>query len=148
MSSSTILYHTFFLFFFLIGYFMYLHFKFYPLSWFPFWNPLLSFSLPLLLRRGVPSPTHSLLPPCPGIRLYWGIEPSQDQGPPIDARQCRPLYIFGWSHGFPPCVLFGWWLSLWELWGVWLVDFVVLPMGLETPSAPSVLSLTPPLGTL
>jgi hypothetical protein len=30
--------------------------------------------------------------------------------------------------------------------GVCLVDIVVLPMGLQTPSAPSVLSLTPPLG--
>jgi hypothetical protein len=28
-----------------------------------------------------------------------------------------------------------------------LVDIVVLPMGLQTPSAPPVLSLTPPLGT-
>jgi hypothetical protein len=33
-------------------------------------------------------------------------------------------------------------------WGGWLVDIVVLPMGLQTPSAPSVLSLTPPLVTL
>jgi hypothetical protein len=32
--------------------------------------------------------------------------------------------------------------------GVWLVDIVVLPMGLQTPSTPSVLSLTPLLGTL
>jgi hypothetical protein len=31
--------------------------------------------------------------------------------------------------------------------GIWLVDNVVLPMGLQTPSAPSVLSLTLPLGT-
>jgi hypothetical protein len=31
--------------------------------------------------------------------------------------------------------------------GVWLVDIIVLPMGLQTPSAPSALSLTPPLGT-
>ena len=31
--------------------------------------------------------------------------------------------------------------------GVWLVDTVVLPMGLQTPSTPSVLSLTPLLGT-
>ena len=46
----------------------------------------------------------------------------------------------------PPCVLFGWWFSLWELWRVWLVD-IVLPMRLQTPSAPSVLSLTPPLGS-
>jgi hypothetical protein len=28
-----------------------------------------------------------------------------------------------------------------------VVDIVVLPMGLQTPSAPLVLSLTPPLGT-
>jgi hypothetical protein len=45
----------------------------------------------------------------------------------------------------PPCVLFGWWFNPWELWGVWLV--VILPMGLQTPSAPSVPSLTLPLGT-
>jgi hypothetical protein len=32
--------------------------------------------------------------------------------------------------------------------GVWFVDIVVLPMGLQTPSTPSVLSLTPLLGTL
>ena len=29
----------------------------------------------------------------------------------------------------------------------WLVDIVVFPMGLQTPSAPSVFSLTSPLGT-
>jgi hypothetical protein len=28
----------------------------------------------------------------------------------------------------------------------WLVDIVVLPMGLQTPSAPSVFALTHPLG--
>ena len=48
----------------------------------------------------------------------------------------------------PPCILFGWWLIPWELWGVWLVDIVVPPMGLQTPSAPSVLSITPLLGSL
>jgi hypothetical protein len=50
----------------------------------------------------------------------------------------------------PPCVLSGWWFIPWELWGwgwYWLVDIVVLPIGLQTPSAPSVLYLTPPLGT-
>jgi hypothetical protein len=59
--------------------------------------------------------------------------------PPIDARQGHPLL----HMGLEPCVLFGWWFSPWELWGVWLAD-VVLSMGLQTPSAPSVLSLTPP----
>jgi hypothetical protein len=43
-----------------------------------------------------------------------------------------------------PYVLLGWWLSPWKLWGVWLADIVVIPMGLQTLSAPSVLSLTPP----
>ena len=33
------------------------------------------------------------------------------------------------------------------MWGAWLVDNVVLPMGLQTPSTPSVLSPTPPLGS-
>ena len=46
----------------------------------------------------------------------------------------------------PLCVIFGWWFSPWELWGYWLVDIAVPPMGLQIPSAPSVLSLTPPLG--
>ena len=36
----------------------------------------------------------------------------------------------------------------WELWGYWLVHIIILPMKLQTPSASSVLSLAPPLGTL
>ena len=47
-----------------------------------------------------------------------------------------------------PYILLGWWHSAWEFWEVWLVAIVVLPLGLQTPSAPSVLPLTPPLGTL
>jgi len=40
------------------------------------------------------------------------------------------------------------WLSPWELWGSgWLVDIVVLK-GLQTPLAPSILSLTYLMGTL
>jgi hypothetical protein len=35
-----------------------------------------------------------------------------------------------------------------ELWGYWLVHIVFPPMGLQTPSAPWVLSLAPSLGTL
>jgi hypothetical protein len=35
----------------------------------------------------------------------------------------------------------------WELWGILLVNIVVLPMGMQTPSPPSFLSLTPPLLT-
>jgi hypothetical protein len=36
----------------------------------------------------------------------------------------------------------------WELWDYWLVHIVVPSLGLQTPSAPWVLSLTPLFGTL
>ena len=48
---------------------------------------------------------------------------------------------------FPPCILFGWWFSLWELWVVQLVDIVLL-IGLQFPSALSVLPLALPLESL
>jgi hypothetical protein len=46
-----------------------------------------------------------------------------------------------------PCVLLCWWLSPWGFWGVWLVDIVALPIELQNPSIPSILSLTPLLET-
>ena len=50
---------------------------------------------------GAHPPTHSLLPPCPGILLHWGIKPSQDQGPllPLMSYKAILSYIYGWSHG-------------------------------------------------
>jgi hypothetical protein len=54
------------------------------------------------------------------------------------------VYMEPWV---PPCILFGWWFSPWEPWGYWLVH-IVPPMGLQTLSAPWVLSLPLPLGTL
>ena len=61
-------------------------------------------------------------------------------------------YISSWSHGslhvyslvdgLVPGSYGGWGG------GVWLVDIVVLPIGLQSPSAPTVLPLTPSLGTL
>jgi hypothetical protein len=38
----------------------------------------------------------------------------------IDARQGHPLLHMQLEPWVPPCVLFGWWFSPWELWGVWL----------------------------
>ena len=58
-----------------------------------------------------------------------------------------PLIYMQLEPRVPPCLLVGFWFSPWELWGVWLVNIVVLPMGLQTPSAPSALPLSPPLGT-
>jgi hypothetical protein len=72
----------------------------------------------------------------------------QRASPPIDVRLGHPLLHMQLEPWVPPCVLFGWWLSSWELWGYWLVHIVVLPMGLQTPSAPWVLSLAPSLGIL
>ena len=43
-----------------------------------------------------------------------------------------------------PSMCSPWWFRPWEL---WLVHNVVPPMGLQTPSAPTVLSLAPPLGS-
>jgi hypothetical protein len=56
--------------------------------------------------------------------------------------------IYAEGTRIPPCVLFGWWFSPWELWRYSFVHIAVSPMGLQAPSAPSVLSLAPPLGTL
>ena len=88
------------------------------------------------------SPTNSLPLPGPGILLHWGIESSQDQGPLLSMMTNKAIlcYICSWSHGSLH-VYSGWWFSPWEIWGFWLFDIVVLPMGLQTPSAPSVLSL-------
>jgi hypothetical protein len=51
----------------------------------------------------------------------------------IDARQGHPLLHKQLEPWVPLCVFFGWWFNLWELWGVWLVDIVVLPVGLQNP---------------
>ena len=99
-------------------------------------KPPIPFSLPLL--PWLCSSTHYTPTSPPSIPLHWGIYQAflgPSTSPPIDAWQGRPLLHM---H---PCVLLGWWLN------PWLVDVVVLPMRLQTPSAPSVLSLSPPSGT-
>ena len=46
------------------------------------------------------SSTHPLPPPCPGIFLDWGMEPSQDRGPlfPLMPNQAILCSICNWSH--------------------------------------------------
>ena len=92
------------------------------------------------------TPYLPLLPHCPSIPLCWGIKLSQDQWPllPLMPDKASMLLYMQLEPWVPPCVLFGWWFSPWELRGVRLADIVVLPMGLQTPLVPSVLSLTPP----
>jgi hypothetical protein len=101
----------------------------------------ISSTLPLLTNPPTPTsrPWHS-----PILEHRAFTEPRAS--PLIDDQLGHPLLHM--QLGVLPCVLFGWWFSPWELWGYWLVRIVVSPMGLQTPSAPWVLSLAPPLGTL
>ena len=122
-----------------------------PFPNFPSTNSLSHSPFPLTISIRVLTlpPTYPLQPHCPNTPLCWGIEPSQAQGlllPLVPFKD--PLLHMRLEPWVPPCVLFGWWFSPWELWGFWLVDIVVLPMGLQTPSALSVLLLTPSLGSL
>ena len=68
----------FLLIFFLIGYFLYLHFKCFLLSRSPLWKPPIPSALPLLYE-GAPSLIHS----CPPALefSYTGAYTFQDQGP-------------------------------------------------------------------
>jgi hypothetical protein len=93
-------------------------------------------------------PTHQLPPPALALSYTGELSRHRTKGlSSHDARQDHPLLHMWMEPWVPPCVLFGWGFSPWELWGDWLVDIVFLSMGLKTPSSPSVLSLTPPFGT-
>ena len=61
-------------------------------------------------------------------------------------QQDYPLLHMQPAPWVPPCVLCGWWSSPWELQGFWSVSTVAPFMGLQTPSASSVPSPTPPSG--
>ena len=95
-----------------------------PFLGFPSENPLSHPSSPY-------SSTHLLLLPCPGIPLHWGIEPSQDQEPPLPLMPDKTIlcYICGWSHGSLQVYslvdglvpgssgVSGWFILLFLLWG-------------------------------
>jgi hypothetical protein len=128
---------------------LYLHFKCYPLSWFPRCKPPIPSLLPLLLWGWCPiHPCMPTSPPWHSLTLGHGAFTESRAYLPIDAQLDHHLLHMWLEPWISPCVLFGWWFSPWELWEVWLVDTVVLPMRLQTPLAPSVLSLSPPLGNL
>jgi hypothetical protein len=67
--------------------------------------------------------------------------------PSIDTKQGHPLLLTYLEPWIPPCTLLGWWSSLREHWVVRPTDFV-LPMELQSPSAPPVLLPALPLGSL
>ena len=77
------------------------------------------------------------------------LTPSGPRASPFtDVQQGHPLLHMQLEPWVTLCVLFGWWFSPRELCRYWLVHIVVLLMGLQTPSAPWVLPLAFPLGTL
>jgi hypothetical protein len=87
---------------FFIRYFVYLHFKCYPLSWFT--------PLPWKLTSHPPtlcSPTHLLPLPCSGIPLHWGIEPSQDQRPLLPLMTDKATYV---ARAIGPTMCTLWWV--------------------------------------
>jgi len=94
--------------------------------------PPLPYLFPLLLWGC--SHSHTLPPQHPGIPLHWGNEPSENQGllllMPDNVILC---HICGWSHGSPYVYSLVGGLVPGSSGGVWLVDIVVLPMGLQTP---------------
>jgi hypothetical protein len=73
------------------------------------------------------------------------MEPSWGQGLLLPLMHDKAIlcYVCSWSHVY----FFVDDLVSESSEGVWLVDIVVLPIGLQTPSTPSVPSLTPLLGT-
>ena len=84
---------------YILKYFIYLHFKCYPCSWFPLHKPPTPFP-PHCSCEGAYAPT-----PLPfhfsSIPLHWGIKSPQDQGPPLPLMSDKAVlcYICSWSHG-------------------------------------------------
>jgi hypothetical protein len=95
-----------------------------------------------------PQPTHSHSQPWHSPILAHRTFTGPRASPPTDDRLGHPLLHMQLEPHVPPCVFFDQWFSLKELWGYWLVNIDVPPMGLQTPSALWVLSLAPSLGTL
>jgi hypothetical protein len=108
--------------------------------------PKISYLLPSPSSSPQPTRSHSWSwhSPILGHRAFMGPRASL----PIDNRLGHPLQHIQLEPQVPPCVFFDWWYSSKELWGYWFVHIDVPPMGLQTPSAPWVISLAPLLGTL
>jgi hypothetical protein len=82
-----------------IGYFVYVHFKFYPPSQYPLQNTPSRTPFPCL-HEGTSMPTHLLLPHCPSITLHWGNNPLQDQGLPLPLMRDKAIlcYLCSWRN--------------------------------------------------
>jgi hypothetical protein len=99
--------------------------------------PHLPSPLPFAYMR-VLSP--SLSQPTPLASPYPGASnlPRTKVPPPIVVRQGYPLLHMYLEPWIPPCTLLGWWSRIWENCMV-RQAYVVLPMGMQSPSTPPVL---------
>jgi hypothetical protein len=103
---------------------------------------------PICLYKGAPLPTHPLQPHLSSISLPMmrhQTSTGSRVSPPTDVRQVHPLLHMCLDPWIPPYVLIGWQFNPWELWVVQLVD-IVLRMGLQFPSTPSVFPLAFSIG--
>jgi hypothetical protein len=81
-------------------------------------------------------PPHPLTP----AFLPWH-SPTQEHRTPsgpraasaTDIQQCHALPHLWLKPWVPPCVFFNWWSTPRELQGIWAVDTISAPMGLQTP---------------
>jgi hypothetical protein len=106
----------------------------------PFPQNSLSYpSSPSCFYEGVPHPPTPAFPPSNSATLGHRAFTGPRASPPIDSRQGHSLLHMQLEPWVPPCVLLGWWFSPWEFCSVWLVDIIVLSMGLQIPSSLSVL---------
>jgi hypothetical protein len=111
-----------------------------PLSWYPT-NPPTPSLLPLLLWMC--SPTHPTSHSCHPALAF----PYTGAFFPLMPNKVILCYIRGWSHRYI-CTLWLMVLVPGSNGGMVLLVDIVLPTGLQTLLSPSVLYLTPPLGTL
>jgi hypothetical protein len=95
-----------------------------------------------------PQPTHSHSWPWYSPILVYRTFTGPRASSPIDDQLGHPLLHIQLEPQVLPCVSFDCWFSPKGLWEYWLVHIYVPPMGLQTPSAPWILSLAPSLGTL
>lgn len=128
---------------FFIGDLIYLHFL---LSPFPLFPPANSLSHPLFYegtpKQEIHPSTYSHITAL--AFLHTGAPSLYSGRSPLPLMTDKATYAAESPVGPSMCTLW-WWFSPWELWGIWLVNILVLSMGWETPSAPSVLPVTSPL---
>lgn len=113
--------------------------------------PFLFLPLPSLFPRFYKDAllTHPFPPQHTGNPLHWGNKPLQDQGLLflLMPDNVIPSATYAAAAIDPSICTLVMVLVPESYNGIWLVDTVVLPVVLQIPSTPSILSLTPPLGS-